>query len=215
VKAFSILFYFFAYHNIWAIFLLLFIGIAIDVWRRKPLYTIVLLVLGFVNIFTGHVINSIFLAKFGQHGRAIITSSVRTNSTLNYQYVWDYTAIIRTKEGKEARTKFSTTTASFYPITNSINIPPENEWFIVNYVPGFEKNIVIMTDESAYGQRILVYKNLESVTRAKNQFNASPNNPSFKKEYLQELQLFIANPINASDTSNISEFKKIIQSLKK
>jgi hypothetical protein len=72
-----------------------------------------------------------------------------------------------------------------------------------------------MTDESAYGQRILVYKNLESVTRAKNQFNASPNNPSFKKEYLQELQLFIANPINASDTSNISEFKKIIQSLKK
>jgi hypothetical protein len=34
--------------------------------------------------------------------------------------------------------------ASIYPIRNRILIPPENEPFVAKYIPGFERNIVIM-----------------------------------------------------------------------
>jgi len=46
--------------------------------------------------------------------------------------------------------------ASIYPIRNRILIPPENEPFVAKNIPGFERNIVIMSDESDYGKRIIV-----------------------------------------------------------
>lgn len=215
MKAISIFFYFFAHYKIGAFFLLILIGIAIDFWRRKPFYTLIGFILGITNAFTGQFANAWFLAEFGKTSTAIITSSEQTNITSNYQYIWNYTVLIRTVDGKDIHTCFSNTNVSLYPISNSINIPPENEEFIVKYIPGFEKNIVILSNESAYGKRALINENLKQVFKAKTQFNANPNNNIFKHEYLQAMQNFIANPENATDTSNLHQFNETIKFLNK
>ena len=113
---------------------------------------------------------------------------------------------MKTADGKDIVTNFSTTTASIYPIRNEIIIPPRGERFVVKYIPGFEKNIVIMSDESTYGIQRKIAENLRPLQKAQGQYNANTNNESFRKEYIE-------NPENASDSLNIKAFKGIIQDL--
>jgi len=207
------LFYFFAHHGAWSFFVLLLSGVVISFWRKSIFYVIIGFILALVNVFTGQFVNAVFLAHYGERGSAVVTLEEETSSTINDSAIWDYDAVVKTADGKDVVTDFSTTTASIYPIRNEIIIPPLGERFIVKYIPGFEKNIVIMSDESPYGIKRRIAENLRPLLKARGQYNVSTNNESFRKEYIQALKTYIENPQNSSDSLNIKTYKAIIQNL--
>jgi hypothetical protein len=98
--------------------------------------------------------------------------------------------------------------ASICPIRNRILIPPENEPFVAKYIPGFERNIVIMSDESAYGKRIIVDQDRDPVEKAAGQYAVSPTNPAFIKEYRAALQAFITRRRNDADPDIIQDYEQ-------
>src|SRR5688572_19699983 len=164
--------YFLVHHALWS-FLLIMIGIALlgrlIVPRRPVLYVLLVVsgfVFGMVNIFTGHFFNALFLNAFGTPGTAVIVQSEQTNSTLNDQYIWEYHAVMKTADGRDVKITFDTMSASIYPIRNLILIPPEGETFFVKYIPGLERNVVIMSDESDYGKNRLIGEARRPVDKA-------------------------------------------------
>ncbi|MFE0556945.1 hypothetical protein ACFW1P_13575 [Paenibacillus sp. NPDC058910] len=74
---------------------------------------------------------------------------------------------------------------------NAILIPPKGEVFVAKYVPGFEGNILIMSDKSDYGKKWVLNKDLKPVAKAEAQLATSPTNPTFISEYRLALQAFI------------------------
>ena len=75
---------------------------------------------------------------------------------------------------------------------------------------GFERNIVITVDESSYGKRFLSFGNLKPAQSARRQYEARPDNRSSWEEYLQALQDFVNDLINAIDTLNLYQSREII-----
>lgn len=213
MKILSLLFYFFAHHGAWSFLALLLLGLLLSAWRKKVIYITLGFVLAILNTFTGQFVNAWFLAHFGTRGSAVITFSKQTNSTLNDEYIWDYDAVVKTAEGKDVVTGFSTTTASLYPIRNQILIPPEGEWFVVKYIPGFEKNIAIMVNESAYGKRLLIQENKQPLIKAERQYHTSESNAVFREEYREAIRTFIDDPENASDSISIRQYKEVLRGL--
>ncbi|KIO76195.1 hypothetical protein TH53_16420 [Pedobacter lusitanus] len=213
MKILSMLFYFFAHHGAWAFFVLLLAGVIISFWRNSIFYVVMSFILALANVFTGQFVNAAFLAHFGQTGSAVITLEQETSAMLNDSPIWDYDAVVKTADGKDVVTDFSTTTASIYPIRNEILIPSRGERFVVKYIAGFEKNMVIMSDESAYGIKRKIAENLRPVQKAEGQYNANTSNESFRKEYIQAMESYIENPQNSTDSLNISAFKAVIQRL--
>lgn len=213
MKILSMLFYFFAHHGAWSFFVLLITGIIISFWRRSIFYVVLSFILSIANVFTGQFVNAAFLAHFGVRGSAVVTLEKETSSTLNDSAIWDYDVVVQTADGKDVVTDFSTTTASIYPIRNEIIIPPRGERFIVKYIPGFERNIVIMRDESPYGIQRKIAENLQPLYKAQGEYNSNTKNESFRKAYVQALQDYIKNPENARDSLHIKTFKSIIQDL--
>lgn len=118
---------------------------------------------------------------------ATITFSEQINFKLNDDYVWRYHLVINTPDKKDIVTDFTTTTAALYPLRNEIRIPPKGEVFVVKFIPGFEKNIVIMTDESDYGKRILRQEALQPVLKAQGTYQSNPSNEGFRKEYEKQM----------------------------
>ncbi|MBB6502585.1 hypothetical protein [Pedobacter cryoconitis] len=213
LKLLSMVFYFFAHHGAWSFVILLFVGIGLSIWRHKVFYVIMGFILAVLNVFTGQFVNAVFLAQWGTEGSAVVTLATETNSRLNDEYIWDYDVVVKTADGKDVVTDFSTTTASLYPIRNEIRIPNTGERFVVRYIPGFEKNIVIMTDQSAYGIKSKIAENLMPVKKAEAQYNVNPDNADFRKEYAEAMRKFIANPENASDTQNLPVFRTTLNRL--
>jgi len=103
--------------------------------------------------------------------------------------------------------------ASIYPIRNRILILPENEPFVAKYIPGFERNIVIMSDESDYGKRIIVDQDRAPVAKAAGQYAVNPTNPAFIKEYGAALQAFIAKHRNEADPDVIQNYERELNKL--
>jgi hypothetical protein len=213
MKILSMFFYFFAHHGAWSFFLLLFAGIAISFWRNRIFYVIISFILALANVFTGQFVNAVFLAHFGERGSAVVTLEEETSSTLNDSAIREYDAVVKTADGKDVVTDFSTTTASIYPVRNEIIIPPRGERFVVKYIPGFEKNIVIMSDESPYGIKRKIAENLRPLQKAEGRYNANTSNDAFRKEYIEALKVYIENPENASDSLHIKAFKAIVHDL--
>lgn len=213
MKILSMLFYFFAHHGAWSFFVLLIIGIILSFWRSSVFYVILGFVLALANVFTGQFVNAAFLAHYGVRGSAVVTLEQETSSTLNDSPIWDYDAVVQTADGKDVVTDFSTTTASIYPIRNEIIIPPRGERFIVKYIPGFERNIVIMRDESPYGIKRKIAENLQPLYKAQGEYNSNTKNESFRKAYIHALKDYVENPENARDSLHIKTFKSIIQNL--
>lgn len=149
-------------------------------------------VIGIANIFLGSMANAIFLNAYGTYGTAVVTHEEETNSQLNDSNIWKYDAVVRTADGRDVKTGFDTMSASLYPPRNAIQIPPKGERFVVKYIPGFERNIAIMRDESPFGRRLLLQKALEPVERAAAQIDASPDNPEFRREYRETIENFLA-----------------------
>jgi hypothetical protein len=166
-----------------------------------------------INFFTGHILNALFLNVFETTGSAVIVHSQETNSQLNDQYIWNHDAVLKTADRRDVVIQFNTMSASIYPIRNRILIPPDNEPFVAKYIPGFERNIVIMSDESAYGKRILIDQGRAPIEKAAGQYAVSPSNPAFIKEYRAALEAFIAKHRNDADPDIIQDYERELNKL--
>ncbi|GAA3410596.1 hypothetical protein ACFFNY_21365 [Paenibacillus hodogayensis] len=217
----SALLYFLTYHPMWSFPLIILffcaIGALVTMWRKSVSWGSSMLLVGFLagmfNIFIAHYANALFLNAFGIPGTGIIVQGKQTSSTLNDQYVWKYDAVLQTADGRDIKTQFTTMSATTYPLRNAILIPPEGETFVTKYIPGFERNIVIMSDESLYGQRLRIDEDLQPVLKAEAQLAVSPANSEFLKEYREALRSFIGKHGEASDSPIVAAYKRKLESL--
>lgn len=217
----SAVLFFLTHHPIWSFLLILLfsfaMGVLLSIWRNHGKWLIIFPALGLLaavlNIFITHYLNSLFLNAVGTEGTAVIVYAEETNSTFNDQYVWDYQAVLKTSEGQDVVTKFNTMSASIYPLRNTILIPPKGEVFVAKYVPGFERNILIMSDKSDYGRKWLFNKDLKPVNKAEAQLATSPTNPKFISEYRLALQEFIEKHRDESDPDLKLQYEQRLEAL--
>lgn len=207
---------FFLSHNGFysAIFFLLLGALYIYINKKGVWIIPVVIVLIMANAIAAQFLNAWFLNAFGTRGMAIITQSIQTSSKLNNSYIYDYDAVVKTAEGKDVVTAFSTTSAAIYPIRNRIKIPRTNTFFPVKYIPGYEKNIVILNDESADGIRQNASERMRPVEKARIQYQVSPQNKIFIKEYADALQTWI-NQSTEADSLQVQQFRNTIDMLQK
>ncbi|AKK73703.1 hypothetical protein OK18_14800 [Chryseobacterium gallinarum] len=178
-------------------------------WLLAPIIPLAIL-----NGFGGQFLNAWFLNKYGVKSTAIITSDVETNSTLNDMYIHDYEAIVKELNGKYSPTFFSTTTAAIYPIENAIRIPGVGESFPVKFIPGYEKNIVILYNESEEGKRALQYSMLAPVNTAKIKYEADRTNKEFVQEYIEALEQYLKYYDDENYQAQLKELKQQLKKLK-
>ena len=216
----SAILYFLSQHPLlsWPVLILVGVslGWAMARWRRHLSWHLLaapFFFFGIANIFTGNIFNALFLNAVGQTGTAVVTHSEETSSTLNDQAIWAYDAVLKTADGRDVVTGFNTMTASIYPISNEILIPPEGEVFVAKYVPGFPRNMVIMRDLSPYGKVYRIGRDRGPVDKAANQFAASPGNAAFIAEYREALTTFIAKHRNDADPALIRDFQEKLEAL--
>jgi hypothetical protein len=212
--------YFLTQHPFWSWPLIIVAGIVLatvlaTVLKQKRWYILILVffLYGQANIFVAHIFNALLLQAFGVEGTGVITHSGETSSTLNDQNIWAYDAVLKTADGRDVVTQFDSMSASIYPITNAILIPPEGERFVVRYIPGFPRNFVIMRDLSPYGKKYLIAEDREPVEKAANQLLASPANPTFRAEYQAALTAFIARHHDDANPGMIRDYQQKLDAL--
>ncbi|WP_228460483.1 hypothetical protein [Chryseobacterium gallinarum] len=181
---------------------------------KKAWFLAPIIPLAILNGFGGQFLNAWFLNKYGVKSTAIITSDVETNSTLNDMYIHDYEAIVKELNGKYSPTFFSTTTAAIYPIENAIRIPGVGESFPVKFIPGYEKNIVILYNESEEGKRALQYSMLAPVNTAKIKYEADRTNKEFVQEYIGALEQYLKYYDDENYQAQLKELKQQLKKLK-
>lgn len=220
MTALSAVFYSLAHHPFWSWLALILLALVVSLlmvrWTGKGRWMLLVLAAfigGQLNIFTGHILNAWFLNAYGERGTAVIVHSELTNSTLNDQYISDYWAVLRTADGRDVKFEFDTMSASIYPIRNAILLPPQGQRFVVKYVPGFERNVAIMSDESDYGRRWTVAQARGPVDKAAAQLAVSPNNPEFVAEYRAELRRFLGEHGKDADPALVAEFERKLSAL--
>lgn len=182
--------------------------------RRWMGLSVIGFVIGIANIFLGSMVNAIFLNAYGTYGTAVITHEEETSSQLNDSNIWEYDAVVRTADGRDVKTGFDTMSASLYPPRNAIQIPPKGERFVVKYIPGFERNIAILRDESSFGKRLLVQEALKPVERAAAQVEASPDNAEFRREYREAVEKFLAGHADNAPPDLIARYRNELQRIR-
>lgn len=187
--------FFTSHHGFYTVILLFLILGFLSYLTRKIWFFVLAIPLSILNGLCGQFLNAWFLYTYGVESTAIITSDVETNSTLNERYIHDYEAVVKKQDGKYVSTFFSTTSATIYPIENAIRIPRIEIPFPVKYIPGYEKNIVILYNESEEGKAVQKYAKLAPVNSARIKYEADKTNKVFVAEYIIALQ----NYLNAYD----------------
>ncbi|MEK3720125.1 hypothetical protein [Paenibacillus sp. FSL H8-0034] len=217
----SAVLYFLTHYPIWSFLIILFLsfamGILLTIWRNHYKWFFILPTVGFLaaifNIFITHYVNSLFLNAVGTEGTAIIVYAEETNSLYNDQYVWEYEVVLKTSDGQDVATNFTTMSASIYPLRNAILIPPKGEAFVAKYVTGFERNILIMSDKSEYGKKWVINENLKPVIKAEGQLATSPTNPKFISEYRLALQAFLEKHHDEPDSALMRQYEQKLKAL--
>ncbi|MDQ0780893.1 hypothetical protein [Chryseobacterium sp. W4I1] len=206
--------FFTSHHGFYTVIILfVFFGLLSFV-TKKAWFLAPILPLAILNGFAGQYLNAWFLNKYGVESTAIITSDVETNSTLNDMYIHDYEAIVKKPDGKYSSTFFSTTSATIYPIENAIRIPPTEIPFPVKYIPGYEKNIVILYNESEEGKAVLKYSKLAPVNSARIKYEADRTDKESIAEYIIALEAYTASYDEESYKIKLEELKKELKQLK-
>jgi hypothetical protein len=185
-------------------------------WRRQVLWCGLVLpffLLSSISYFIAPFANALFLNAFGTRGTAVIVHKQETNEMLNESYIWDYDSVLKTADGRELALQFSTSSVAIYPIRNEILIPPENDPFIVKYIPGFERNIVILCDESNYGKQRKVERDRAPIEKAAGQYAVSPTNQAFIKEYRAALQAFLRKHRDDADPDLLEDYQQELNKL--
>lgn len=205
--------FFISHHGFYTVILLLVFFGGLSYLTKKAWLLIPIIPLAILNGFGGQFLNAWFLNKYGVESTAIITSDVETNSTLNDMYIHDYEAIVKKQDGKYTTTFFSTTTAAIYPIRNSIRIPGDKD-IPVKYIPGYEKNIVILYDQSREGKILLQNEKLALVNSAKIKYEADRTNKEFIKEYINALENYVKDYDDENYNKKIEELRQELKQLK-
>jgi len=205
--------FFISHHGFYTVILLLVFFGGLSYLTKKAWLLIPIIPLAILNGFGGQFLNAWFLNKYGVESTAIITSDVETNSTLNDMYIHDYEAIVKKQDGKYTTTFFSTTTAAIYPIRNSIRIPGDKD-IPVKYIPGYEKNIVILYDQSREGKILLQNEKLAPVNSAKIKYEADRTNKEFIKEYINALEDYVKDYDDENYNKKIEELRQELKQLK-
>ncbi|MCE4063818.1 hypothetical protein LXM63_01810 [Chryseobacterium gleum] len=205
--------FFISHHGFYTVILLLVFFGGLSYLTKKAWLLIPIIPLAILNGFGGQFLNAWFLNKYGVESTAIITSDVETNSTLNDMYIHDYEAIVKKQDGKYTTTFFSTTTAAIYPIRNSIRIPGDKD-IPVKYIPGYEKNIVILYDQSREGKILLQNEKLAPVNSAKIKYEADRTNKEFIKEYINALENYVKYYDDENYNKKIEELRQELKQLK-
>jgi hypothetical protein len=192
------------------------VGTLLAMWRRQVLWCGLVLpffLLSSISYFIAPFANALFLNAFGTRGTAVIVHKQETNEMLNESYIWDYDSVLKTADGRELALQFSTSSVAIYPIRNEILIPPENDPFIVKYIPGFERNIVILCDESNYGKQRKVERDRAPIEKAAGQYAVSPTNQAFIKEYRAALQAFLRKHRDDADPDLLEDYQQELNKL--
>jgi hypothetical protein len=192
------------------------VGAPLAMWRQQALWctlAIPFLFLSSISLFIFPFVNALFLNAFGTRATAIIVHKQETNEMLNESYIWDYDAVLKTTDGRDVALEFSTTSVAIYPVRNEILIPPEDDPFIVKYIPGFEPNIVILCDESNYGKRRKIERDRAPIEKAAGQYAVSPTNQAFIKEYRDALQAFLRRHRDDADPDLIEDYQQELDKL--
>jgi energy-coupling factor transporter transmembrane protein EcfT len=206
--------FFTSHHGFYTVIILFLVFGLLSAVTKKPLFLLPIIPLAILNGFAGQFLNAWFLNKYGVESTAIITSDVETNSTLNDQYIHDYEAIVKKKDGKYVSTFFSTMSAAIYPIENAIRIPQVDKPFPVKYIPGYEKNIVILYNQSDEGKILQKYELQAPVNSAKIKYDAEPSNKEFVEEYISALENYFKNYDNPGYKTKLDELKKELDKMK-
>lgn len=206
--------FFTSHHGFYTVILLFLILGLLSYLTKKVWFFILAMPLSILNGFCGQFLNAWFLNKYGVESTAIITSDKETNSTLNEMYIHDYEAVVKKQDGKYVSTYFSTTSATIYPIENAIRIPRTEISFPVKYIPGYEKNIVILYNESEEGKAVLKYSKLAPVNSARIKYEADRTNKEFIAEYIKALEDYTASYNEKSYKRKLEELKEELKQLK-
>lgn len=205
--------FFISHHGFYTVILLLIFFGGLSYLTKKAWLLIPVIPLAILNGIGGQFLNAWFLNKYGVESTAIITSDVETNSTLNDMYIHDYEAIVKKQNGKYTTTFFSTTTAAIYPIRNSIRIPGDKD-IPVKYIPGYEKNIVILYDQSREGKILLQNEKLAPVNSARIKYEADRTNKEFIEEYIATLREYVKDYDDETYKEKIRELEQELKHLK-
>ncbi|CAI8941247.1 hypothetical protein [Chryseobacterium sp. IT-36CA2] len=205
--------FFTSHHGFYTVILLFGLFGLLSYLTKKAWFLIPIIPLAILNGVGGQFLNAWFLNKYGVESTAIITSNVETNSTLNDMYIHDYEAIVKKQDGKYTTTFFSTTSAAIYPISNSIRIPDDKD-IPVKYIPGYEKNIVILYDQSREGKILLQYEKLAPVNSARIKYEADKTNKEFIEEYISALESYVEYDDDETYKEKIKELKQELKQLK-
>lgn len=206
--------FFTSHHGFYTVIILLVFFGLLSFVTKKAWFLAPILPLAILNGVAGQYLNAWFLNKYGIESTAIITSDVETNSTLNDMYIHDYEAIVKKQDGKYISTYFSTTSAAIYPIENTIRIPRVEQHFPVKYIPGYEKNIVILYYQSEEGSTLLQYEKMAPVNSAKIKYEADRTNKEFIEEYISALEDYLNSYDSEEYRTKIEELKKELKQLK-
>lgn len=205
--------FFTSHHGFYTVVLLFaFFGL-LSYLTKKAWFLIPIIPLAILNGFGGQFLNAWFLNKYGVESTAIITSDVETNSTLNDMYIHDYEAIVKKQDGTYTTTFFSTTTAAIYPIRNSIRIPGDKD-IPVKYIPGYEKNMVILYDKSREGKIVLQNEKMAPVNSARIKYEADRTNKQFIEEYIAALEDYVKDYDDETYREKIKVLKQELKQLK-
>ena len=187
---------YFMSHNkmLTALLFIIVIGVASFLFKNilyKIFCLILIILLPVVNVFAIHFLNAWFLNKYGVESTAKIVADVETNSTINDFFIHDYEAIVKKQDGEYITVKFSTTTAAIYPISNAIHIPSVGSTFPVKFIPDFEKNIVILFNQSEQGKALFKYKMQQPIETARLKYEADKTNKEFIDGYIATLKTYV------------------------
>jgi hypothetical protein len=213
MKTISYILFFLNHHPFWSFLIIGALFLLFASLTKKWIFSLFALLLPVANIFCAHMLNAWFLNKYGEKSTAVVTHGEQTNSTLNDAYIWNYDAVVKTLDGKDILTGFSTSSASIYPIRNRIIIPPVGQRFVIKFIPGYEKNFVILSDESVYGKMRIISEKRELVEKAKRTFEASPGNAEFRQAYREAMLQFVNDGENALDSSAVEMYKAILSGM--
>ena len=149
------------------------------------------LLFGILNLFTISRINAAFLNRFVASGSAVITRARQTSAKLNEEYIWVYDALLKTADGSDVKLTLNSMTVCIYPPGNEAGIPPTGERFYVKYTPGFERNVVILSETSTYGKRSAMQLASADVNHARLRLEANTDNAAFRQEFHDVLEAFL------------------------
>ena len=170
-------------------------------------------VLGMTNVMTGHWMDAIFVNRVGVYGSAVIIDRRDANFMLNDRPVSYFDTLVKTADGREILTNITEMSAAIYPLRNAILIPPMNEHFVIKYVPGDEKNFVIMSDESDYGKQRLLREARQPVDHARRLYEASPANPDFVRQYREALKTFLSEQATNAPADQLEKYRTVLEGL--